>query len=163
MPVGWGRVPGHEVAFCDRLPFLLTTEASVPQKLQPALEKQIIWKACDVQSHHGMQSYISSSLSTFCLCKTPYVFLTKPAARNLCILYSVVAARLLQASLESLNGVLGEGQAVPMHRFRPNVVVSGTQAFEEDDWDTFTVSAPSHAPCKFKSVMPCDRCKVGFD
>ena len=71
-----------------------------------------------------------------------------------------VAARLLQASLDSLNGVLEKGQAVPMHRFRPNVVVSGTQAFEEDDWDTFTVSAPSHAPCKFKSVMPCDRCKV---
>ena len=57
--------------------------------------------------------------------------------------------------------MLGEGQAVPMHRFRPNVVVTGTQAWEEDDWDTFTVSAPSHAPCKFRSVMPCDRCKVG--
>ena len=31
MPIGWGRVPGHEVAFCDRLPFLLTTEVSVLQ------------------------------------------------------------------------------------------------------------------------------------
>ena len=31
MPVGWGRVPGHEVAFCDRLPFLLTTQVSVLQ------------------------------------------------------------------------------------------------------------------------------------
>ena len=48
-----------------------------------------------------------------------------------------------------------------MHRFRPNVVVSGTQAFEEDDWDTFTVSSPSHAPCKFQSVMPCDRWQGG--
>ena len=36
VPVGWGRVPGHEVAFCDRLPFLLTTEVSVFQRLQPA-------------------------------------------------------------------------------------------------------------------------------
>ena len=26
VPAGWGRVPGHEIAFCDRLPFLLTTE-----------------------------------------------------------------------------------------------------------------------------------------
>ena len=37
MPAGWGRVPGHEVAFSDRLPFLLTCEVSLtdlPQ--QPA-------------------------------------------------------------------------------------------------------------------------------
>lgn len=26
MPAGWGRVPGHEVAFSDRLPYLLTSE-----------------------------------------------------------------------------------------------------------------------------------------
>ena len=26
VPIGWGRIPGHETAFCDRLPFLLTTE-----------------------------------------------------------------------------------------------------------------------------------------
>ena len=31
VPIGWGRVPGHEVAFCDRLPFLLTTEVNVLQ------------------------------------------------------------------------------------------------------------------------------------
>ncbi len=26
VPAGWGRVPGHEIAFNDRLPYLLTTE-----------------------------------------------------------------------------------------------------------------------------------------
>ena len=26
VPAGWGAIPGHEVAFSDRLPFLLTTE-----------------------------------------------------------------------------------------------------------------------------------------
>ena len=30
VPIGWGRIPGHEVAFCDRLPFLLTTEVRSP-------------------------------------------------------------------------------------------------------------------------------------
>ena len=34
MPVGWGRVPGHEVAFCDRLPFLLTCEVSLTAPFQ---------------------------------------------------------------------------------------------------------------------------------
>ena len=29
MPAGWGAIPGHEVAFSDRLPFLLTTEVTV--------------------------------------------------------------------------------------------------------------------------------------
>ena len=41
-PFGWGKVPGHEVAFCDRLPFLLTTEVSVLQKLLPPFKKQVI-------------------------------------------------------------------------------------------------------------------------
>ena len=30
VPIGWGRIPGHETAFCDRLPFLLTTEVPSP-------------------------------------------------------------------------------------------------------------------------------------
>ena len=30
MPAGWGKIPGHEVAFSDRLPFLLTTEVRLP-------------------------------------------------------------------------------------------------------------------------------------
>jgi hypothetical protein len=29
VPAGWGAIPGHEVAFSDRLPFLLTTEVTV--------------------------------------------------------------------------------------------------------------------------------------
>jgi uncharacterized protein YcbX len=66
-----------------------------------------------------------------------------------------------QASLKKLNEVLGEGQAVPMERFRPNLVLSETEApFAEDAWDTFTAKGPSHSPCKFRAVMPCDRCKV---
>ena len=62
--------------------------------------------------------------------------------------------------MEKLNEELGHEAAVPMERFRPNIVVTGTRAFEEDDWETFTVAGPGHAPCKFHAVMPCDRCKV---
>lgn len=67
----------------------------------------------------------------------------------------------LQASLQELNKLLGEENAVPMERFRPNVVVTGTLPWEEDDWETFTLSGPAHAACKFWAVMPCDRCKAG--
>ena len=66
----------------------------------------------------------------------------------------------LQASLAKLNELLGKEQAVPMERFRPNVVVAGTQAWEEDDWETYTLSGPAHSPCKFSATMPCDRCKA---
>ena len=66
----------------------------------------------------------------------------------------------MQASLAKLNELLGEEQAVPMQRFRPNVVVAGTQPWEEDDWETYTISGPAHAPCKFSATMPCDRCKA---
>ena len=65
-----------------------------------------------------------------------------------------------QASLAKLNELLGEEQAVPMQRFRPNLVVAGTQPWEEDDWETYTISGPAHSPCKFSATMPCDRCKV---
>ncbi len=66
---------------------------------------------------------------------------------------------MLQASLQKLNKKL-EGAAVPMERFRPNLVVAGTEAWEEDDWESFTVSGHGHAPCKFSATMPCDRCKA---
>lgn len=66
----------------------------------------------------------------------------------------------MQASLAKLNELLGEEQAVPMHRFRPNVVVAGTQPWEEDDWETYTIWGPSHSPCKFNATLPCDRCKA---
>lgn len=66
---------------------------------------------------------------------------------------------MLQASLQKLNEKLGEA-AVPMERFRPNLVVAGTEAWEEDDWESFTVSGPGHGPCKFSATMPCDRCKA---
>lgn len=48
-----------------------------------------------------------------------------------------------------------------MERFRPNVVVdSAGSPFAEDAWEAFAVKGPDHAPCKFNTVLPCDRCKV---
>jgi len=58
-----------------------------------------------------------------------------------------------QASLDALNERLE--QAVPMNRFRPNLVFSGGEAFEEDDWSHFTIE---NAP--FQGVKPCARCII---
>ncbi len=57
------------------------------------------------------------------------------------------------ASLADLNARLQ--QPVPMNRFRPNLVVSGCAAFEEDTWQQIRIGA-----VVFDLVKGCDRCSV---
>ncbi len=61
------------------------------------------------------------------------------------------------ASLEDLNAKLrAMGRApLPMNRFRPNIVVDGLEAFEEDYVDVFTLGAAA-----LKPVKPCPRCPI---
>jgi uncharacterized protein YcbX len=56
-----------------------------------------------------------------------------------------------QASLALLNSKLA--QPVPMLRFRPNLVVSGTSPHAEDQWRRIRVGE-----CEFDVLKPCTRC-----
>ena len=56
-----------------------------------------------------------------------------------------------QSSLDDLNTRLES--PVPMNRFRPNLVFSGGDPFEEDTWREFTVGTN-----RFVGVKPCARC-----
>jgi uncharacterized protein YcbX len=58
-----------------------------------------------------------------------------------------------EASLAELNRRLEE--PLPMGRFRPNIVVSGLEAFAEDRIDAFRAGA-----IELKCVKPCTRCIV---
>lgn len=58
-----------------------------------------------------------------------------------------------EASLADLNRRLAE--PVPMNRFRPNVVVRGSGAFEEDTWQAVRIGEAA-----FRVVKPCARCVV---
>lgn len=58
-----------------------------------------------------------------------------------------------EASLADLNQRLD--QPVPMNRFRPNLVVSGCDAFAEDDWQSIKIGSIT-----FRVVKPCDRCII---
>jgi uncharacterized protein YcbX len=62
-----------------------------------------------------------------------------------------------QASLNDINERLAEKGIgpVPMNRFRPNIVIDGVGAFEEDYIDTITM-----ADAVIKLVKPCKRCEV---
>jgi uncharacterized protein len=59
------------------------------------------------------------------------------------------------ASLDDVNERLTRSSetAVPMDRFRPNIVLSGSLPFEEDGWRTVTIG-----DYEFSVVKPCDRC-----
>jgi uncharacterized protein YcbX len=56
-----------------------------------------------------------------------------------------------QASLDDLNTRLA--QPVPMNRFRPNLVVSGCEAYAEDRWQRIRIGA-----VEFDCAKPCSRC-----
>lgn len=62
-----------------------------------------------------------------------------------------------QASLADLNDKLkAQGRdPLPMNRFRPNIVVSGIEAFEEDFAECFRIGE-----AQLKPVKPCSRCNV---
>lgn len=70
-----------------------------------------------------------------------------------------------QASLDDLNQkllLLGQN-AVPMNRFRPNIVIDGVDAFEEDYAESLTLvdaQTDSGRCISLKPVKPCPRCPM---
>lgn len=56
-------------------------------------------------------------------------------------------------SLDALNARLQ--QPVPHERFRPNVTVSGAEAFEEDRWSVFRLGI-----VRCRAAKPCARCAI---
>lgn len=58
-----------------------------------------------------------------------------------------------EGSLSDLNSRLR--QPIPADRFRANLVVGGTEPFEEDRWDRIRIGT-----CTFRVVKPCARCVV---
>ncbi|HTW75546.1 MAG TPA: MOSC N-terminal beta barrel domain-containing protein [Steroidobacteraceae bacterium] len=58
-----------------------------------------------------------------------------------------------EASLEDLNSRLQ--RPLPMSRFRPNIVLAGAAAYDEDRIDEL-----SDGPLRLKLVRPCARCRI---
>ncbi|AYR25005.1 MOSC domain-containing protein [Herbaspirillum rubrisubalbicans] len=70
-----------------------------------------------------------------------------------------------QSSLDDLNARLAAkgAPAQGMERFRPNLVISGLEAYEEDYIDTVRIGAGGRA-VQLKLVKPCARCPIpGID
>jgi uncharacterized protein YcbX len=62
-----------------------------------------------------------------------------------------------ESSLEDLNDRLEDrgSQALPMNRFRPNIVLSGLEPYDEDHIDILSVDG-----VVMKVVKPCARCQI---
>jgi uncharacterized protein YcbX len=58
-----------------------------------------------------------------------------------------------QASLDDLNARMRA--PLPMDRFRPNIVIAGGEAFQEDTWKNIRIG-----PTAFAVVKPCGRCVI---
>jgi len=65
------------------------------------------------------------------------------------------------ASLADLNGRLAARgvPAVTMQRFRPNIVLDGLQAFDEDHVDEIVIDT-GDGPVVLRLVKPCERCSI---
>jgi uncharacterized protein YcbX len=65
------------------------------------------------------------------------------------------------ASLAALNDLIAESDSMasplPMERFRPNVVISGAQAWVEDEWTGGRIRI---GDVNFRVPKPCGRCIV---
>ncbi|MGW2047159.1 MOSC domain-containing protein [Streptomyces sp. NPDC001858] len=64
------------------------------------------------------------------------------------------------SSLDALNALIARGEhpeegPLPMNRFRPNLVVAGTDPWAEDGWSRLTVGE-----VEFRVAKPCGRCVV---
>lgn len=57
------------------------------------------------------------------------------------------------ASLDDLNRRLDK--PVPMDRFRPNLVFTGGEPYEEDSWKGFSIGN-----CRMAGIKPCGRCTI---
>jgi uncharacterized protein len=66
-----------------------------------------------------------------------------------------------RASLADLNARLSARGAAPvgMERFRPNLVLEGLAAWEEDHVDLLSIDTPD-GPLRLKLVKPCVRCTI---
>lgn len=67
-----------------------------------------------------------------------------------------------QASLDDLNVRLNSKGApsIPIDRFRPNVVLTGLDAYEEDYVESLSVDGAEEAAVQLQLVKPCSRCPM---
>lgn len=78
-------------------------------------------------------------------------YITQPAQVSFADAYPLLL--ISEASLADLNNRLPD--ALPMNRFRPNLVVSGCDPYAEDSWQRIRIGQ-----IQFEVAKPCQRCII---
>lgn len=145
------------------------TGVAVPLASDPAapLRRVTVWKSEGLLAEDtGDESaaWLSAALATPCrLVRIGRAF-HRPVSKATAVAGDVVSFAdaypflvLSEASLADLNDRLAERgeEALPMNRFRPNLVVSGCAPYAEDTWPHLQVGS-----VRFRAGGPCARCIV---
>lgn len=120
----------------------------------------VVWRD-SVEALRGAPE-ASEALSRFCGMELGFVYMPEasfrqidpqrvPESRRVGFADGFPLLLTNQASLDELNGRLEK--PVTMRRFRPNVVISGAQPWDEDHWQLLTIGSTG-----FRVVKPCSRC-----
>lgn len=134
---------------------------NVPQITQNSIEiKVTVWKDTFFASHvsHEVDQWLSRILEMDC----QLVFMRDnvqrqidegfaPKGQNVSFADAYPILVISQASLDDLNHRLDS--PVNINRFRANVIVSGTHAFAEDDWQNLSIN-----DIDYQAVKTCSRC-----
>ena len=133
------------------------SDASMPVKIwNDTVEANRVSDTCD--------SWLSDALGVDCR----LVYIADDVVRQCDLEYAEQGDRtgfsdgfpmllISEASLQDLNRRLQARSVEPveMRRFRPNIVVSGCDAFAEDSWVDFTIG-----DIPMRGVKPCSRCPI---
>ncbi len=163
MATVWVEIENGEVTF---------SAADMESVSFPATPKELPTRTVQVWSSHVRAHTVTAEadqwLSDYLAVEVRLVYMPDSAERRINPVYAkndeIVSFAdgypLLIASEESLADlnariVKNGGQALPMNRFRPNLVIAGCEAFAEDRLGEIVIG-----DAVFRAVKPCIRCQV---
>ena len=130
---------------------------TVPRETRsPKTRKGILFgqSVAGFELNDRVQKWFSKCVDVSChVVEINKVYRRQMEGQSIDITYTDAAPILLtsEASLRDLNNRMT--LPVGMNRFRPNIVVNGGNAFEEDDWRSLKIGA-----CEFEISHHCPRC-----
>lgn len=144
---------------------------SAPSMMPLMLPSKPVGKECDVTvwkdtcKAHDMGDEAALWISKFLECESRLVFFPDSSVRTVNPDYTETPDNQLafsdrfpfllisEASLHDLNSRVGE--KLRMNRFRPNLVISGCEPYEEDTWKKVRIGE-----IHFHVAKPCSRCII---
>ncbi len=163
MATVWTELVGGQLEFAapDREPIRVDAEPRIlPTRMVQVWASSVAAHTVSPEADEWLSDYLGADLRLVYMPDTSERACNPTYAHNNEIVSFADGFPVLitnEASLVDLNNriVLGGGAAVPMNRFRSNLVVNGADAWAEDNWGEITIGE-----AVFRAAKPCGRCQV---